>query len=112
MGLQSTNGTAMLASGGKRVSCDIAADAPTTNANPPITSNFDFYVTLTAELADDISLRHIILFFNFIKFTNPTPNPNPNPNPNPKPKPKPNPIPILSYPILSYPILSNRIYPI
>ena len=65
----------MLTSGGKRVSWDIAADASTTNANPPITSNFDFYVTLTAELADDISLRHIILFFNFIKFTNPNPNP-------------------------------------
>ena len=72
--LQSTNGTAMLTSGGKRVSWDVAADA-TTNNNPPITSTFGFYVTLTAELADDISLRHIILFFNFIKFTNPNPNP-------------------------------------
>ena len=60
----------MLTSGGKRVSWDVAADA-TTNNNPPITSTFGFYVTLTAELADDISLRHIILFFNFIKFTNP-----------------------------------------
>ena len=65
----------MLTSGGKRVSWDITADA-TTNNNPPITSTFGFYVTLTAELADDISLRHIILFFNFIKFTNPNPNPN------------------------------------
>ena len=74
--LQSKNGTAMLTSGGKRVSWDIAADA-TTNNNPPITSTLGFYVTLTAELADDISLRHIILFFNFIKFTNPSPNPNP-----------------------------------
>ena len=63
----------MLTSGGKRVSWDVAADA-TTNNNPPITSTFGFYVTLTAELADDISLRHIILFFNFIKFTNPNPN--------------------------------------
>ena len=54
-------------------SWDIAADASTTNANPPITSNFDFYVTLTAELADDISLRHIVLTFSFIKFTNPNP---------------------------------------
>ena len=80
--LQSTNGTAMLTSGGKRVSWDIAADA-TTNNNPPITSTLGFYVTLTAELADDISLRHIILFFNFIKFTNPNPNPNPYSNPNP-----------------------------
>ena len=70
----------MLTSGGKRVSWDIAADA-TTNNNPPITSTFGFYVTLTAELADDISLRHIILFFNFIKFTNPNTNPNPDPNP-------------------------------
>ena len=60
----------MLTSGGKRVSWDIAADASTTNANPPITSIFDFYITLTAELADDISLRHIVLTFNFIKFTN------------------------------------------
>ena len=75
--LQSTNGTAMLTSGGKRVSWDIAADA-TTNNNPPITSTLGFYVTLTVELADDISLRHIILFFNFIKFTNPNPNPNPD----------------------------------
>ena len=73
--LQSKNGTAMLTSGGKRVSWDSAADA-TTNNNPPITSTLGFYVTLTAELADDISLRHIILFFNFIKFTNPNPNPN------------------------------------
>ena len=72
--LQSKNGTAMLTSGGKRVSWDVAADA-TTNNNPPITSTFGFYVTLTAELADDISLRHIILFFNFIKFTNPNPAP-------------------------------------
>ena len=80
MGLQSTDGTAMLTSGGKCVSWDIAADASTTNANPPITSNFDFYVTLTAELADDISLRRIVLTFNFIKFTNPNPNPNPNHN--------------------------------
>ena len=72
----------MLTSGGKRVSWDIAADA-TTNNNPPITSTLGFYVTLTAELADDISLRHIILFFNFIKFTNPDPNPYPNRNPNP-----------------------------
>ena len=63
MGLQSTDGTAMLTSGGKRVSWDIAADASTTNANPPITSIFDFYITLTAELADDISLRHIVLTF-------------------------------------------------
>ena len=47
-------------------SCDITADASTNNAvNPPITSNFDFYVTLTAELADDISLRHIVLTFKF-----------------------------------------------
>ena len=69
----------MLTSGGKRVSWDIAADA-TTNNNPPITSTLGFYVTLTVELADDISLRHIILFFNFIKFTNPNPNPNPNPS--------------------------------
>ena len=60
----------MLTSGGKRVSWDVAADATTTNNNPPITSTFGFYVTLTAELADEISLRHIILFFNFIKFTN------------------------------------------
>ena len=65
----------MLTSGGKRVSWDIAADASTTNANPPITSIFDFYITLTAELADAISLRHIVLTFNFIKFTNPNPNP-------------------------------------
>ena len=64
-------------------SWDITADASTTNAiNPPITSIFDFYITLTAELADDISLRHIVLTFNFIKFTNPNPNPTPNPNPN------------------------------
>ena len=75
MGLQSTDGMAMLTSGAKRVSWDIAADASTTNANPPITSIFDFYITLTAELADDISLRHIVLTFNFIKFTNPNPNP-------------------------------------
>jgi hypothetical protein len=73
--LQSTNEIAMLTSGGKRVSWDIAADAKTNN-NPPITSTFGLYVTLAAELADDISLRHIILFFNFIKFTNPNPNPN------------------------------------
>ena len=86
MGLQSTDGTAMLTSGGKRVSWDVAADA-TTNHNPPITSTFGFYVTLTAELADDISLRHIILFFNFIKFTNPNPNPNPNGSPCVVPKP-------------------------
>ena len=64
---------------GKRVSWDIAADASTTNANPPITSIFYLYVTLIAELADDISLRHIVLFFNFIKFTNPNPNPIPSP---------------------------------
>ena len=48
---------------------------PNPAPDPLITSNFDFYVTLIAELADDISLRHIILFFNFIKFTNPNPNP-------------------------------------
>ena len=54
----------MLTSGGKRVSWDIAADASTTNANPPITSIFDFYITLTAELTDDISLRHTVLTFN------------------------------------------------
>ena len=82
----------MLTSGGKRVSWDSAADA-TTNNNPPITSTLGFYVTLTAELADDISLRHIILFFNFIKFTNPNYNPDPNPDPNPNPNPDPNPDP-------------------
>ena len=76
MGLQSTDGTAMLTSSGKSVSWDIVADASTPNTNRPITSIFDFYITLTAELADDISLRHIILFFNFIKLTNPNPNPN------------------------------------
>ena len=53
----------MLTSGGKRVSWDVAADA-TTNNNPPITSTFGFYVTLTTELADDISLRHTVLTFN------------------------------------------------
>ena len=72
--IESTDGTAMLTSGGKRVSWDIAADASTTNANPPITSIFDFYITLTAKLADDISLCHIVLTFNFIKFTNLNPN--------------------------------------
>ena len=71
-GLQPMDGTTGLDSAGQRFSSDITADASTPNAiNPPITSNFDFYVTLTAELADDISLRHIVLTFNFIKLTNP-----------------------------------------
>ena len=45
----------MLTSGGKRVSWDVAADA-TTNNNPPITSTFGFYVTLTVELADGVEV--------------------------------------------------------
>ena len=37
-----------------------------------------------------VTLRDVILFFNFIKFTIPIPYPNPNPIPNPNPNPNPN----------------------
>ena len=60
---QPADGMAKLMQHGGHYLQNTADDAPTnsTSHHPAIASYDNFYITLTTELADDISLRHTVL---------------------------------------------------